>query len=68
VVALAEYETSQQREPNRLRGYYGAARAADAAGQRDKAVRYYTALVALTRTADSPRPEVVQATAYLAKR
>jgi tetratricopeptide (TPR) repeat protein len=39
--ALAEYETSQQREPNRLRGYYGAARAADAAGQRDKAVRYY---------------------------
>jgi tetratricopeptide (TPR) repeat protein len=66
--ALVEYETSQQREPNRLRGYYGAARAADAAGQRDKAVRHYTALVALTKTADSPRPEVVQATAYLARR
>jgi len=68
VAALAEYEASQTREPNRFRGYYGAARAAAAAGQRDKAVRYYTALVALSRSADGTRPELVQAKAYLAQR
>jgi hypothetical protein len=66
--ALSEYEASQQREPNRFRGYYGAAQAAALAGQRDKAVRYYTALLALTGRADSPRPELAQATAYLAAR
>jgi len=65
--ALAEYEASQRREPNRFRGLYGAARAADAAGQRDKAVRYYGELVALTRSADVPRPEIAQAKAYIAR-
>jgi predicted Zn-dependent protease len=66
--ALAEYEASQQREPNRFRGYYGAARAAEAAGQRDKAARNYTQLIALAGNAGSPRPELAQAKAYLAQR
>ncbi len=35
--ALAEYEASFVRDPNRFRGLYGAARAANAAGDRDKA-------------------------------
>ena len=35
--ALKEFEQSQVREPNRLRGYAGAATAAEAAGERDKA-------------------------------
>jgi tetratricopeptide (TPR) repeat protein len=66
--ALAEYEASQKREPNRFHGWYGAARAAAAAGEREKAVRYYGALVALTGSADVQRPELVQAKAYLAQR
>ncbi len=66
--ALAEYEASQQREPNRFRGYYGAARAAEAAGQRDKAARNYTQLLALAGNTGSPRVELAQAKAYLAQR
>ena len=37
LVALKEYEASQQREPNRFRGFYGAARAAEGAGDPEKA-------------------------------
>src|SRR5262249_54579716 len=63
--ALHEYELSMEREPNRFRGYAGAARAAEAAGQADKAKKYYRDLVALARNADSPRPELDRAKTYL---
>ena len=66
--ALKEYEQSQLREPNRLRGYAGAAAAADAAGERDKARQHYAKLVELTRDADTPLPEIARAKAYLAAR
>jgi tetratricopeptide (TPR) repeat protein len=66
--ALAEYEQSQVREPNRLRGYAGAAAAADAAGEREKARQHYAKLVELTRDADTPLPEVTRAKTYLASR
>lgn len=59
--ALAEFELSQQREPNRLRGYIGAARAAEAAGDAAKARRYYGQLIELTRDADTPLPDVARA-------
>jgi tetratricopeptide (TPR) repeat protein len=64
--ALKEFELSHQREPNRLRGIAGAAAAAEAAGERDKARRYHAALVELTRDADSPLPEVTRAKTFLA--
>jgi len=64
--ALKEFEQSQVREPNRLRGYAGAATAADAAGELDKARQHYAKLVELTRDADTPLPEVVRAKTYLA--
>jgi hypothetical protein len=64
-LALKEYEASQQREPNRFRGYYGAARAAEAAGDRDKAAIYYGKLLTLAKSADTERPELVRARAYL---
>jgi tetratricopeptide (TPR) repeat protein len=64
--ALKEYEQSQQREPNRLRGYAGAAAAAEAAGDRDKATRHYAKLLELTRGADTPLPEIARAKTYLA--
>jgi hypothetical protein len=64
--ALAEFERSQQKEPNRLRGYYGAARAAELAGRGDVARANYTKLVKLTEQADGERTEIARARAYVA--
>lgn len=63
--ALAAYEASQQREPNRFRGTYGAARAAEAAGDKGKASAYYQKLLDLAKDADTQRPEIAQAKAFL---
>ena len=65
--ALAEFETSLKAKPNRLRGYYGAAKAAEAAGDRAVARTWYQKLVTLTKNADTERAEVVEAKAFLAK-
>jgi tetratricopeptide (TPR) repeat protein len=65
--ALREFEASQQREPNRLRAYYGVARAAELSGDVAKARVQYGQLVTLTAQADTERPEVKQAKAFLAK-
>jgi tetratricopeptide (TPR) repeat protein len=67
VLALKEYEASQQREPNRFRGYYGAARAAEAAGDRDQAAIYYGKLLTLAKSADTERPELARARAYVGR-
>ncbi len=66
-LALAEYELSQNREPNRFRGIYGAARAAEAAGDQAKAKASYARLLDLAKTADGPRPELAQAKAYVSR-
>jgi hypothetical protein len=66
--ALAAYESSAQREPNRLRGLYGAVQAAALSGDRAKANRYYEKLTTLVAHADKERPELRQAKAYLAQR
>jgi tetratricopeptide (TPR) repeat protein len=63
--ALKEYEASQLREPNRFRGLYGAARAAEQAGDAAKAKRYYAQLVKVAGKGD-PRPELDAAKKYLA--
>ena len=65
--ALVEFEASQRKEPNRFRGYYGAARAAALAGDRVKARDQYAKLVAVVERADTERPEIKEAKAYLAK-
>jgi tetratricopeptide (TPR) repeat protein len=67
-LALKEFEASQIREPNRFRGLYGAARAAEAAGDRQKAGEYFAKLVAMTKDANSTRPELTLAKGYLAQR
>jgi tetratricopeptide (TPR) repeat protein len=59
--ALKEFEASQKREPNRLRNYAGAARAAELSGDNAKAKSYYRKLVELTKNADTARPEIVSA-------
>jgi hypothetical protein len=66
--ALKAFEASAQREPNRLRGVYGAAQAAVLAGDRVKARSYYAKLVALTQNGDGARRELQQAKEYLAQR
>ena len=63
--ALKEYEASQQREPNRYRGLYGAGQAAAQAGNRDKARDYFSRLIELAGSGDL-RPETQKARRYLA--
>jgi tetratricopeptide (TPR) repeat protein len=63
--ALKEYEASQQREPNRYRGLYGAGQAAAQSGNRDKARHYFSKLIELAGSGDV-RPEMETARRYLA--
>ncbi|MCB0109109.1 MAG: hypothetical protein KDE53_24470, partial [Caldilineaceae bacterium] len=63
--ALAEFETAQAIEPNRFWGWYDAAQAAEQAGDLEKAKGYYTTLVEMVG-ADSARPDVADAQAFLA--
>ena len=66
--ALQAYETSLHAAPNRLRGFYGAAKAAKAAGDAAKARTYFEKLAALAKNADPERPEVQEAKAFLTAR
>jgi tetratricopeptide (TPR) repeat protein len=66
--ALREFETSLAQAPNRFNGLYGAARAARLAGDQKTARSYYGKLVALSRHADTTRPEIEEAKAFLAGR
>jgi tetratricopeptide (TPR) repeat protein len=65
--ALREFESSFRTTPNRFNGLYGAARAAALAGDRKKAEGFYKQLVELCRHADTDRPELVEAKAFLAE-
>jgi tetratricopeptide (TPR) repeat protein len=64
--ALVAFEASIAKEPGRFRGAFGAARAAEAAGDAAKAREYYARTVEIARDADSPRPEIDRARSYLA--
>jgi len=65
-VALREFEAVMKKEPRRFRATYGAAKAASLSGDRTKARTYFTALVAIAKTADTPpRAELVEARAFL---
>jgi hypothetical protein len=60
--ALKEFETTTKKEPNRFRGVYGAARAAEAGGYREKAGTYYAELLEICKGADQPnRAELLTA-------
>jgi tetratricopeptide (TPR) repeat protein len=62
--ALAAFEATMLKEPNRFRGAYGAARAAETLGNRQLAAKYYKQVVTIASNADSQRPELVRARAY----
>ena len=65
--ALAEYEASLSEAPGRFNSLYGAARAAEAAGKRERAAQMYGALLAQC-VPDSPRPELAQARRYVSEK
>ena len=66
--AFAEFERSLKRDPNRFRGIYGAARAAEASGNLEAARNYYAKLQTLTVNRDTERPELAQARAFLKRK
>jgi tetratricopeptide (TPR) repeat protein len=64
--ALAAFDASKAKEPNRFRGFLGAARAAEKLGDKAAAKANYEKLITLAATADAERPELVAARKFVA--
>ena len=62
--ALVAFEATMKKEPNRFRGAFGAARAAEALGDRAAAARYYRQVVAIAKDSDNQRPELKRARSF----
>jgi tetratricopeptide (TPR) repeat protein len=65
--ALKEFEGSLRNAPNRLNSLFGAGRAAELSGDREKAGRFYSQLLQICDRADSDRPELATAKQFLEK-
>jgi tetratricopeptide (TPR) repeat protein len=65
--ALAAFETTLKKEPNRFNATAGAAQAADRLGDKAKATAYYEKLVGLAKDSDSDRPALAAAKLFLVK-
>src|SRR5829696_3718460 len=65
--ALAAFDATLAKEPNRLGATIGAAKAAEKLGHAAKARQYYAKIVALADGADATRIEVADARALMAK-
>jgi hypothetical protein len=63
--ALVAFEATMAKEPGRFRGAYGAARAAEAGGDRAKARQLYQTLLNIARSPEGERPELQRARAFL---
>jgi hypothetical protein len=66
--ALAAFEATLKKEPNRLGAYVGAAKAAEKAGDNAKAQEYYKKVVTIASDADTSRTEVSEARAFLTRK
>ena len=66
--ALAAFEATLKKEPNRLDAYVGAAKAAEKAGDPAKAREYYEKVVTVGSDADKTRADVNDARVFLAKK
>jgi tetratricopeptide (TPR) repeat protein len=66
--ALRAYEVALRHEPNRARTLYGAARAAELAGNASEARRRYAEYLQLIRSPGSERPEVRRARTFVGQR
>jgi len=62
--AAEAYEASLRVAPNRFKALAGVARAAERAGDRERARTYYGKLLATAAAADTPRPELQEAKAF----
>jgi tetratricopeptide (TPR) repeat protein len=60
-LALADYKGDLKFNPKRFNGLYGAAQAAEMAGQAPQAAEYYAVLVKTCEGSRSERPELVKA-------
>jgi tetratricopeptide (TPR) repeat protein len=65
--ALAAFEATVKKEPNRFRGLYGAGRAAEAAGNRAKATAFYRQLLGVAGEADTERAELQHARTFIGR-
>ena len=65
--ALVAFEATMRKEPNRFNAIAGAAKAAARVGDAAKAREYAEKLVAMTRDADTVRPDLAAARAQLAR-
>jgi hypothetical protein len=68
VLALAAFETSLQLTPGRYNSLYGAAHAAQLAGDRRKAAAFYTNLLANCQHAEPSLPELREARSFLGQK
>lgn len=66
--ALKAYEATLTREPNRARAVFGAARAAELAGDRAAARTHYQHFMKLMAEADGSREELKNARTFLTRR
>ena len=65
--ALAQYEASIGKEPNRFRGLYGAALAAERSGDTKRARVHYQKLASVTKGSNGARPEMQRVREQIAK-
>lgn len=65
--ALAAFEATLTKEPNRLDATLGVAKSAEMTGDLEKAQQYYARAVTLTESADPVRPEIAYARQFVAK-
>jgi hypothetical protein len=65
--AQAAFEAVLAKEPHRFRATFGAARAAEAAGDAATAKLHYQALLVIAKEADTERPELKLARAFVAR-
>jgi hypothetical protein len=66
--ALKEFEADLVVSPNRFNALYGAAKAAELSGDREKAATFYAKLTALGEKSDGKRPELQAAKGFLASK
>ena len=64
--ALAAFEATLKKEPNRFNAIVGAAKAAQSLGDKTKAKEYFQKLTALAANADTVRPDLAAARQFLA--
>jgi tetratricopeptide (TPR) repeat protein len=62
--AQAAFDATMKKEPNRFRGVYGAARAAEALGNKTLAIQFYRQLLTIAATADGARAELTRARTF----